>query len=55
MEEGKKEGREEGIAQGKKLEALAIARNLLIYNPNFTPLQIANMTGLTEEEIKNLI
>jgi predicted transposase/invertase (TIGR01784 family) len=50
--EGRAEGKEIGKAEGEKLKAIEIARNLL--ELNFNVETTSRATGLTEEEVKKL-
>ena len=52
IEDAKKEGRTEGIAEGTKEKTIEIARNLL--NMQMSIEDISKATGLTEDEIKSL-
>lgn len=52
IEDAKKEGRTEGIAEGTKEKTIEIARNLL--NMQMSIGDISKATGLTEDEIKSL-
>ena len=53
IQKGIQQGIQQGIQKGVAEEKLEIARNLLKIN---LPLdQIAKVTGLTQEEIKNLV
>ena len=47
------EGREEGIAEGEKAKALAIAGNAL--QMGMPIADISRLVGITEDEIKKLI
>lgn len=49
MEKGMKKGLEKGLEEGAKTKAIKIARTLL--EQNFTLSQIAQITGLSEEEV----
>ncbi|MFD3157040.1 hypothetical protein ACFIJ5_09290 [Haloimpatiens sp. FM7330] len=51
-EEGRKEGIKEGKKEGRKEEKIEIAKNLLVIGMKLE--KIANVTGLSTEEIKSL-
>ncbi len=51
LEEGLEEGREQGLEEGKRVEKLAIARQLLSQLDNAT---IAQVTGLSIDDVQNL-
>jgi len=53
MEEGIARGMEEGIAKGELQKSLSIAKNLL--KMGMTIQQVADATGISEEEIKQII
>lgn len=53
LEEGIVKGREEGILEGKKAEKLLLAQKLL--EKGIPIPEIVDLTGLTEEEIKNIV
>ena len=52
LRKGRKEGLEEGLAKGERKKALEIALKML--QTGISPEQIADVIGLTVEEIKNL-
>lgn len=52
MEEGMKKGMEKGMEEGRKLEAIAIARNMK--KENFPDAMIVRSTGLSASEVANL-
>uniref|UniRef100_N2BF21 Essential protein Yae1 N-terminal domain-containing protein n=1 Tax=Eubacterium plexicaudatum ASF492 TaxID=1235802 RepID=N2BF21_9FIRM len=52
MEEGMKKGMEKGMEEGRKLEAIAIARNMK--KENFPDARIVRSTGLSASEVANL-
>ena len=52
LEQGLAQGREQGLAQGSHDKAVEIARNLL--GAGLSNMQIAEYTGLAQEEIKSL-
>lgn len=51
--EGRAEGRAEGLAEGQAKEKVAIARNLK--SLGLSTAQIAQATGLTEEEVESTV
>ena len=53
LAEGRAEGRAEGLAEGQAKEKVAIARNLK--SLGLSTAQIAQATGLTEEEVESTV
>ena len=53
MQEIREEGIEQGIEQGEKLKAIAVAKNMIAADMKVD--FISNMTGLTKDEIEALI
>ena len=53
MKKGITKGKKEGIAEGKKANKIEIAKKLL--KKNMDILEIQEITGLTQEEIEQLI
>lgn len=51
-EEGKEEGKAEGMQAGERNKAVAIARNLI--SAGMSQEEVARMTGLTVDEVRNL-
>lgn len=51
-EEGREEGKAEGMQAGERNKAVAIARNLIA--AGMSQEEVARMTGLTVDEVRNL-
>lgn len=51
-EEGREEGKAEGMQTGERNKAVAIARNLI--SAGMSQEEVARMTGLTVDEVRNL-
>ncbi len=50
---GKREGRNEGISQGKAVRNIEVATNMLMENIDISI--VSKITGLTQEQINSLI
>lgn len=52
LERGREEGKAEGMQAGERNKAVAIARNLI--EAGMSQEEVARMTGLTVEEVRNI-